>query len=67
MVDGHDFRRSLQNITWADGGHEAERLRKVDGAVAGKLRSIDRRDQAGGQHTVGDTACEDGIAGNLLV
>ena len=52
---------ATDGVAGADGGHELEALAKIDGAVAGKLFADDGRDQAGGQHAVGDAALKDRV------
>jgi len=60
----------LKGWTDSQGTHrtqEGERLLQIDRAVAGQLLADHRRDQAGGQHAVGDAAAEDGFLGIVLV
>ena len=67
MVDGRDFHKSLKQIAGAHGGHEAQVLRQIDRAVSGKLFAHHGRNQAGGQHTMGDAPLEHGVAGVIVV
>ncbi len=55
------FTSATDGVAGADGGHELEALAQIDGAMAGKLFADHGRDQAGGQHPMGDATLEDGV------
>src|SRR6056297_194946 len=67
MVDGGDGDLRAHAVAGADRGEELQRLAEIDGAVARKLLSDDRRDQAGGEHAMGDAALEDRVERIVLV
>ena len=66
-VDRADRHLGAHGVAGADRGQELEGLAEIDAAGAGQLGAEHGRDQAGGQHAVGDAAVEGGPERELLV